>query len=509
MLATARADGGNSGVSDGPAPLGRAPVTGSAAVALLPPLLWGRGGLVAGCHIELVPGLTKSCLAAVDTSNLTVEARWLPPGQDINVATAVLDDSQQVVVTTAQGHLFVVARPDGNDPSFRVDRDVDLGAHLGAGQGLLAAVVDTGGNLWFVSGGPPPSGAPSPDTTVGYVTPDDQVVTAVLANQRVETGLAVDQGTVYLATAPAGTADHANATGEVSALTAAPGQVSLAWQQPYDAGSGIKPGGLTRGSASPVMLLGRQYLAITDNADDQAHLLVFLRGALPALPVAASTTSTTPTSTSRAPSTTQLPTTTLPTTTLATGALTTTTSPAGGSAAANPDRRLVCSVGLFTPGASAVTTAPIAYSAVDAASVIVADGLNTPPPVVGAPDGGPANDLGPMTPGVTRVDVALDATSCTTVWTTPLRVHSGLVASSTTGLVYGYTQDVTRAAAGSYIWYFVAIDYRTGRIVWRQRAGAGSTKNDNRRPLFLGANGVLYQTVPLGLEWMRDVAQRP
>jgi hypothetical protein len=151
----------------------------------------------------------------------------------------------------------------------------------------------------------------------------------------------------------------------------------------------------------------------------------------------------------------------------------------------------------------------MAYSAVDAASVVVANGQNAPPPLASPADGGPANDLTPMTPGVSRVDIALDGSSCSTVWTMPLRLPSGLVLSSTTGLVYGYTQDVDRAAAGSYIWYYVAVDYRTGRVLWRQRAGAGSTKNDNRQPLTLGANGVLYQPVPLGLEWMRDVAQRP
>ncbi len=78
-----------------------------------------------------------------------------------------------------------------------------------------------------------------------------------------------------------------------------------------------------------------------------------------------------------------------------------------------------------------------------------------------------------------------------------------------TGLVYGYTEDEARAAGGSYVWYFVAVDYRTGRVVWRQRAGAGSTKNDDGEPTVAGANGVLYQTVPLGLVWMRDVTQHP
>ncbi|MDQ1427567.1 MAG: hypothetical protein QOK39_1043 [Acidimicrobiaceae bacterium] len=493
-LVSGRADGGNSGTGDGPAPLGRGPVVTSAAIAIAPPLLWGRhGGLTTGCRIDLGAGVIKDCLAAVDASSLTILARWTAPGQDLNVATAIVDDSGRVVVTTRQRHLFVLAPPPDNGSVFRVVRDIDLGSHLADDQGLLAAIADDSGNLWFVSGGPSPTASTSTSmsTTVGYVTAEDVVVTTTLADQRAETVPATDQGNLYLATAPAGAADHARATGFVYGLTAADGRVAKVWQQPYDAGSGIKPGGTNRGTASPVMLLGRQYLVITDNADDQAHLLVFVRGSLPT-PGAVTSTSTPSSSSAKTTSTTA-------------SALTTTTTPAAPVA----DPRLVCTAALFSAGDSAVTTAPIGYSAVDAASVIVANGANTPPPLANPTDDGPANNMATMATGLARVDIALDGTGCRTAWTIPLRLKTGPVLSTTTGLVYGYTQDEGRAAAGRYVWYFVAVDYRTGRVMWRQRSGAGGTKNDNRQPLVLGANGVLYQTLPLGLVWMRDVAQRP
>ncbi|MDQ1365768.1 MAG: hypothetical protein QOE57_1810, partial [Acidimicrobiaceae bacterium] len=164
-LATTRVDGGNTGVVDGPAPLGRAPVTGSAAVAIQAPLLWGRrGDLTAGCQIELAPGLDKSCLAAVDASTLAVQARWLPPGQDLNLASAIVDDADRVIVTTRQRHVFVVSRPDSAGGQFRVVRDIDLNGHLGESQGLLGSVVDASGNVWFTSGGVAPSG---PDAGAG------------------------------------------------------------------------------------------------------------------------------------------------------------------------------------------------------------------------------------------------------------------------------------------------------------------------------------------------------
>jgi hypothetical protein len=170
-------------------------------------------------------------------------------------------------------------------------------------------------------------------------------------------------------------------------------------------------------------------------------------------------------------------------------------------------------VALFSPGASAVITAPIGYSSgdspTDANSVIVVNGYNAPPALASPTDGGGANNINQMAPGVARIDVLPDGSGCQTRWTAPVRMKTGPVLSTTTGLVYGYTEDEARAATGSYVWYFVAVDYRNGRVVWRQRTGAGSTKNDNRQPTMVGANGVLYQTLPLGLEWMRDVAQRP
>jgi hypothetical protein len=164
---------------------------------------------------------------------------------------------------------------------------------------------------------------------------------------------------------------------------------------------------------------------------------------------------------------------------------------------------------LFTAGASAVTSAPVAYSSGDINSVIVANGFDAPPLLTNPTEDGPANRMDQMPGGVSRVDVLADGTGCQTQWTAPLRLKTAPVLSATTGLVYGYTQDEVRAATGRYIWYFAALDYPTGRIVWRQRAGAGSTKNDNRQPTILGADGVLFQTVPRGLVWMRDLTQQP
>ncbi len=545
-LATVRADGGNSGVFDGPGPLAKAPVTGSAALAIGAPLLWGRDGLTAGCQMD-VAGLTRACLATVDTATLTVGSRWSPPGQDLILAGAEMDDNGRIVIATRQRHIVVVARPDGLTGAWRVARDVDLSGHLSAGQSLLATVADASGNLWFTSGaaaaagdGVPATGAPG-DAVVGYVTSGDQVVTTTLAGQQAENGFAVDQGNVFLATVPDGTAAGTTAgtaaNGQVYDLAAAGGQVTIVWQQPYDAGTTAKAGSTDRGTGAAPVLLGAQYLALADNADAQAHLLVFLRGSAgghsagppstsTSAPTSSAPTSSAPTSSATGPGsasnsslTTSTPTSTSTTTPAATStpAATPTSTPTGTAsststtqpAAGGHSARLLCRVPLFTPGASAVTSAPVGYSSGDTNSVIVANGFATPAPLASPSDDGPGNNMNQMPGGVARIDVLADGSGCQTQWTAPLRLKTAPVLATTTGLIYGYTQDDVRAATGSYIWYFAALDYPTGRVVWRQRAGAGSTKNDNGQPTILGANGVLYQTLPLGLTWMRDLAQHP
>jgi sugar lactone lactonase YvrE len=454
-LSTTRANAANSGVVDRAAPLGKSPVTGSDQVAVLPPLVFDRhGGLTTGCRVEFVPDIVKGCLAAVDPATFTITARWLPPAQDLNLASAVVDDQLRVLVTTQQGHVFVLQRPEVGGAVFHQLREIDLSPALPDGQALLSVRSDDDGNIWFTSGGPSGAGSPpTTATTVGYVTPAGQIATAHFADQIVESAMAVDHDNAFVITSPAGPADHPAATGSLYNLTANAGVVQVVWQEPYDAGGGRKPGGLTRGSGSPVVLLGDKYVAMTDNADGQVHLLIYDQAA-----------------------------------------------PAGS--------RVVCRVPLFSPGASAVNAAPIGYAATGVASVIVANGFNAPAPTKAAADiNGSANNLNQMAPGLTRVDVTGDGSGCTVAWSDQLRFKAPPVLSTATGLAYGYSQDEQRASAGSYIWYFVAVDYATGRVAWRQRAGAGGTKNDNQAPTSIGAAGTLYQSVPTGVVWMRDVGQ--
>lgn len=461
-LSLMHADAGNTDASDFPGPLGRNPYVGSATELILVPFLWDDlGRLTTGCVVPqpAQPGGRLFCLAAVDPHTLWIQARWIPPaGQTLQLAYVVMNASGEVAVTTREGHIYVVQRSDGPlGPSFALERDIDLTGVLQAEEILLAALFDSRGNIWFTTGGILGIGEePPPFTTLGAVDPSGKVQTIHLTDEIVENGFAVNNDTIYVVTGPAGAADHDDAVGYTYAFTTndTTGAITTAWKESYDAGSVRKPGGFSRGSGATVTLVGDEYVTITDNADDQVHLLVYYRDAVPE------------------------------------GA-----------------NRLVCRVPLFSPGASAADVSPIAHRNGAVNSIIVANDYNAPPIQLSLSPtdlNGSWNDMNSMAPGLERVDVLPGGSGCQKIWNAPIRIKSVAFLSTATGLIYGYTQDPELADQGTYVWYFVAVDYATGDILWRARAGAGGTKNDSYAPGSLGPDGTFYQSLQLGVVWMRD-----
>ncbi len=160
----------------------------------------------------------------------------------------------------------------------------------------------------------------------------------------------------------------------------ADGTPEVTWRRTYDRGTGTKPGSVNQGSGTTPDLFGtaEKYVAITDNADDRMHVLVYRRGA-------------------------DVP----------------------------EDRRLVCAVPVFGSGASTTDNSLISYGN----SLVVENNygyenitsLTLGRSVVG---------------GVTRVDVRADGSGCDTVWQSQERSPSTVPKLSTTnGLLYLYTKD--------------------------------------------------------------------
>jgi hypothetical protein len=113
------------------------------------------------------------------------------------------------------------------------------------------------------------------------------------------------------------------------------------------------------------------------------------------------------------------------------------------------------------------------------------------------------------TPGIARVDVKRDLGGCRLRWTSneiaPTVVPKISLAN---GLVYAYTKPAT--GDNSDYWYLTAIDFRTGRTVYRQRAGEGLGYNNNYAPITINPdNGAVYLGVLGGMVKLSDATRPP
>ena len=95
------------------------------------------------------------------------------------------------------------------------------------------------------------------------------------------------------------------------------------------------------------------------------------------------------------------------------------------------------------------------------------------------------------TPGIARVDVDEQAGTCTTAWTSaeisPTTVPKASLAS---GLVYVYAKPPR--SDGVDAWYFTAIDFHTGKTVYRRLTGTGYLYNNHYAAVSIGPDGSGY-----------------
>ena len=119
----------------------------------------------------------------------------------------------------------------------------------------------------------------------------------------------------------------------------------------------------------------------------------------------------------------------------------------------------------------------------------------------------------PTEPGVARVDIDANGKGCHKIWTNT-EVNPGAYGaklSTRTGLAYLVARklDPSRKAppdypAGMNVWYWTAIDFRTGETVWEQLAGTGRWFDAYWQIPYMGPNGALYIPGYGGIFAMRD-----
>jgi len=161
------------------------------------------------------------------------------------------------------------------------------------------------------------------------------------------------------------------------------------------------------------------------------------------------------------------------------------------------DGREICRQPVFEQGASATDNTLIAAGH----SIIVENNYGYTGPT--------ATMNGARTePGIERVDVDADGRGCRKVW------HSDEISptvvpklSLANGLVYVYTQDPEGDPDDP--WFLTALDFRTGRTVWKRLTGQGLGFNNNYAPVTIGPDGTAYVGVLGGLLLVRDSAAPP
>ena len=165
-----------------------------------------------------------------------------------------LDKKNQVVVPTNTRHVFVIG--EGGPSGFTLVSDYDLAGVVPSGVGVLSDLPDWKGHIWFAA----------EDGTVGWIDPRGGSIHIRHLNEQIANSLAVDEtGGVYIVTTKA-----------LYRLQAVKGKVKVIWRSKYPNSGVKKPGQLSPGSGTTPTLVGKNEVAITDNAN-RMHVIVYTR----------------------------------------------------------------------------------------------------------------------------------------------------------------------------------------------------------------------------------------
>jgi len=223
------------------------------------------------------------------------------------------------------------------------------------------------------------------------------------------------------------------------------GNVLVDWRTEYDRGPRRKPGHITRGSGTSVSLMGGQdgLVAITDNAEPRINLLVIRRC----------------------------------------------------------DGTVVCSTPLFEEGKSGTDISVACFEHADGTG----QGTGVYSVLVENNWGHHTFPRSRPRPGLTRVDVARhdDGTySCEEIWTSGEKSIGVFKLSLGSGLVYMYWRSEDCPITQ---WYLAAVDFATGKTVYKKLVGTGLGYNNWAGALFLHPDGgIAYSTTIFGLVMIQD-----
>ena len=379
-----------------------------------------KGRLVTVCV-----GIERPFLALLEPRTLNELARYdLPPrqpgGGDIFTDFSgggyfYLDHRGRAVAPTMTRHLFVIRQTAA--PEFELERDYDLTGVVPMGDAIISALPDWRGRIWFAS----------KKGVVGYVLPGSGAIRSRDLGEPIGNSFAVDEtGAVFIVSNRA-----------LYRFQAGRGpRPKIAWRRRYHNDGTVKPGQTQAGSGTTPTVIGRKWIAITDNADP-VHVVVLNRRR-------------------------------------------------------GVKRRLVCRIPIFRKGASSTDQSLIAINR----SIIAANNFGYS--VTATMDGATT-----PAPGFERVRIRRRGRGCVKVWRSGERAPSAVPKLSLgAGLLYTYSKPPREDDTDA--WYFTAIDFRSGRTIFRGLAGTGFGYNNHYAPVTIGPDGTAYIGVLGGMVSLRD-----
>jgi hypothetical protein len=455
-------------------PLGRSPQTTSTLLSRdCATIAFDRRGRIvsicigaSGPQLYMFDPNTLDTLATFSLPPRTAEDIMLNPNlfQDFsNGGYFYLDNQDRVVTGTTSQHIYVIAERGGS-PGFKLVGDYDLSRYLHVDEELTSALPDSNGLLWFVA---------RRDGVVGTLNFKTRQVHVIRLGHgglgEIENSFATDQhGGVYIATnrklyrftATPAPRKHRRHKHKKKAKrrrkhhrhnrARSTGVPRIVWQVTYPNSFEHKVGQVDDGTGTTPTVMQGGYVNITDNADPM-DIVVYRTAPRPMRVVKRHH-----------------------------------------HRRRVRIRRLVCKVPIFQRGSGADEN-----SLIVAGRAMIAEnnyGYVNPSSVTG----------GKVTaPGFVRVDINRNGRGCHRVWTNNSERAPTVVSkvSLGNGLIYTYT----KASGPMDPWYWTAIDFRTGRTVYKQLSGTGNLGyNNNYAGIAIGPNGREYLGVLGGMISLTD-----
>lgn len=291
-VAGMHADAYSSDVHPGPGPLGRNPRVITRTGSRMP------GGMCATLTFDRSGRLVALCadilgfrLQLMDPATLTMLANYELPARPSTFHALVTLDPDKIMSDTSGGAYYYRDEQDRvvlADSRQRIQRIGHRERAPGHWEFYLADSWDLRDHVphdcvtparWFPTGECDPITAVMPDHhgLIWWVTRHARIGTLNPANGEIKRlwlkGEGIENGFSVAADGVSIVTDHA-----LYHFDAAPdGTPRVLWRETYDRGSGRKVGSLCQGSGTTPTLIGGTYVAITDNADERMHVLVYRR----------------------------------------------------------------------------------------------------------------------------------------------------------------------------------------------------------------------------------------